>query len=159
MTGKLVSGLAAVVLAAAALSGCTLDRMVTGCTPPPNEQALLDDLAREPVLAVAPEGAKRPHEPERHVACHRLPNDAASSTEVFVRYELSRGLSRAEAVTFYEPMILEFGWPKETMRGGEGFMGYCKMVDGRTWHLQIMWVDRAVTILIFLSDPPQDPCL
>jgi len=158
MAVRVRAAFAALLLTAAALAGCASDRY-DGCAPPPNEASLLDNLAAEPVLEVAPEGAKR-QELRRGEACHRLPNGAASLTEVSVRYDLSRNLSRAEAVALYEPVIRESGWPPETGRRGEGFMSYCKMVDGRTRVLQITWANEAsVVILIHLTEPAQDPCL
>lgn len=60
------------VLLATAACGAEATGRKAGCVAPPNEDALLDDYARDPMLAVTPHGAARVGGVTRSRACIRL---------------------------------------------------------------------------------------
>lgn len=139
MMRKVTSGLAALVLAGATMTGCTSDR-VPGCVPPSNEAGLLDEFVKEPVLAVAPEGSKRREGPKRVEACHRL-GDHATETAVAVIYDLPRGLAPGEVRSLYEPVAMRSGWAPVPTPAGQLTLRYCRSVSGQPGLLEVMWQD------------------
>ena len=137
------SGLVLLVLAGAALAGCTSDR-VDGCTPPPNETALLDEYLKEPALGVRPgEGSKRRKDPERQVACRKV-GKAVSTTSVFVQWDLSRDLSPDEVQGLYGPATTGAGWTVVPARSGSRYVQFCKNVLGERSILDVTWQDAVV---------------
>jgi len=141
MAGRMPLLLAALLMTGAANVGCTVySRPVPGCVPPSNEAALLDEFAKEPVLAIGPPGSKRHAEPRRQVACRRS-GDHATETSVSVHYELSSNLGRDEVRAFYDPVAIEAGWaPLPTPLDAKG-LWYCRRVLAQPAVLRVAWQD------------------
>jgi hypothetical protein len=140
MAGRMSRVLVALAMAGAAMTGCTSDR-APGCVSPSNEAGLLDEFAREAVLAVGPSGSKRREESRRHVACRlRHETGEVSITSVGVQYDLDRDVSRDEVRTLYEPVATRAGWTPFPSRGGEVFF-YCRSMLGHSSVLMIHWQD------------------
>lgn len=132
----------AVLSLAAATTGCGLssDR-VKDCAAPANESALLDELARDPVLAVAPQGATRRAEPTRLEACHRIGEDT-SRTSVYVEYDLPRDPGADEIRAVFEPVATKAGWtamPAVPFDGLGGALNYCRDVLDQPIMLVVGW--------------------
>lgn len=156
-----MSGLAALALAGATMAGCTSDR-VPGCVPPSNEAGLLDEFMKEPVLSVAPEGAKRREEPRRVEACRRH-GENATETVVAVHYDLERGLAPGEVRTLYEPVATKSGWTPVPVAAGQLLLRYCRSVLGQPGLLEVTWQEaieppsgRRVPALVSILLRPAD---
>jgi hypothetical protein len=131
----------AALIVATATTGCALfsDR-VAGCVAPANEAALLDELAKDPVLGVSMPGATRRAEPKRQEACHRIGKDV-SRTSVTVEYDLSRNPSPEEIRAAFDPVATKAGWV--AMPGAAssptGVLRYCRDVLDQPILLIVGW--------------------
>lgn len=132
--------LAALLLAGTALTGCTSDDRASGCTPPANEEALLDAYAKEPVLGVQPSGSKRREPPMRTTACRKVGKDV-STTYMGVQWDLSRNVEEREILSLYQPVTSGAGWTVVEDRAGPQFAQFCKTVLGQRSILEIGWQD------------------
>jgi hypothetical protein len=124
------------------VTGCTSNGTeaprVPGCAVPPNEEALLDAYADDPVLAVVPEGADSAGEASRSRACVRLNREDVSDTSVSRQWWLSRDLDEPTVRRLYEPVARAGGWQTDP-RGkpsppppvsGDIRLTYCRTVVG-----------------------------
>jgi hypothetical protein len=99
---------------------------------------LLDEFMKEPVLAVAPQGAKRREEPKRVEACRRH-GENATETVVAVHYDVDRGLAPGEVRGLYEPAATKSGWTPVPVESGQPFLRYCRSVLGQPGLLEVAW--------------------
>ena len=131
-----------VLMVATAAAGCAPD-LVAGCSAPPDEPALLDELAKDPALSVTLPGAKRRDEPERREACHRTEAEVTLTT-VWVDYDLARDTSPEEVRAAFDPVVSNAGWvaippPRQAPQGSYGVQYYCRDVLGRPSLLAVSW--------------------
>jgi len=132
----------AALMVAAATTGCSSSDRVPGCAVPSNEPALLDELAKEPVLDVAPAGATKVAGPRRQTACHQQGEDL-SRTSVRVAYDLSRDPTADELRALFEPVATKGGWmalPIQTSgQGSIGTLLYCRDILDQPGLLAVDW--------------------
>ena len=136
-----------VITLAGMLTGCAdLSNRAPGCVSPPYEAALLDELAKDPALAVSPADAKRRDEPRRQVACRKVGKDV-SRTSVTVEYDVSRDLDIADVRATFDPVASGAGWISMSGRQNDsnGSLLYCRNVLDQPSLLSIHWQD-AITI-------------
>jgi hypothetical protein len=138
------------------MTGCNSEpeggQRVPGCTVPPNEAALLTEYAKDPVLAVTPEGASRVGGLVRSKACERLSREDVSNTSVMLQWRLSRDYDEASLRRLYDPVASGSGWRSDRDGGppllapGDVYVTYCRRVNGVVSRLTInaqaaQWVD------------------
>jgi hypothetical protein len=127
-------------------TGCAESVRVPGCVAPPNEAALLDEIAKDPTLAVSPADSKRRSEPDRQTGCRKV-GKAVSRTAVTVQYDLSRNLQADEVRAAYEPVATAAGWKALPFEPSEqvGSLLYCRDILEQPGLLAIHWQD-AITV-------------
>ncbi|MFR9776396.1 hypothetical protein ACL02O_10105 [Micromonospora sp. MS34] len=136
------------LLTAVPLTGCTRAdgadaTRVPGCTVPPDEDALLDAYAKDPVVAVRPEGARPAGDVVRSTGCRRLNKEDVSNTSVVLTWRPDHDYDEATLRRIYDPVARDAGWryavdPDAAPDGaGETTLAYCRDVRGITSRLLI----------------------
>jgi hypothetical protein len=133
-------------ITATTATGCAASDRVPGCVAPPNEAAVLDELAKDPTLAVSPPGSTRRSEPDRQTACRKV-GKAMSRTAVTVQYDLARNLRADDVRRIYEPVATADGWKPLPGRPNAqpGMLLYCRDILDQPSLLIITWQD-AITV-------------
>jgi hypothetical protein len=134
------------VTIATTATGCAESVRAPGCVAPPNEAALLDELAKDPTLAVSPADSKRRSEPDRQTACRKVGKDV-SRTSVTVQYDLPRNVDADHVRATYEPVATAAGWKALSSQPSEqgGSLLYCRDILEQPSLLAIHWQD-AITV-------------
>lgn len=124
----------AVLLIALATGACAdNDELRAGCTPPSNEQQLLDTFRDDPVFQVNPPAARRIDGPSTSNACRVLNREDTSSTSVTLSFELTRNYAPADLNATYDQDMRGRGWIPVIATGPtpmqDTHLQYCKVVQ------------------------------
>ncbi|GAA2357907.1 hypothetical protein GCM10010170_051400 [Dactylosporangium salmoneum] len=125
-----------------AVAACESTPRAPGCVPPPHEDGLLDEYARDPVWIVQPDGATRVGRPKRIKACAQMSREDVSWTSVTLQFQLSRDYDAAALRRTYEPAVRKQDWlvdepPPGPMPPGHVLLQYCRRVQDVTSVLAI----------------------
>jgi hypothetical protein len=131
---------ALVAVLLAGTGGCSVfggkpEAKLPACVAPANEDALLDAYAKDPVLAVTPDGATRFGGVSQSRACRRLGGNEVSDTTATVQMRLAHPYERTALRGVYEPVTSANGWtqdgrPRPELVQGEVVLGFCREVNG-----------------------------
>ncbi|MFC7546188.1 hypothetical protein [Plantactinospora sp. GCM10030261] len=129
----------ALAAATAGLSSCLGGGgRATGCTPPTDEPGLLDEYARDPVLAVRPAGA-RMLSLEHSAACHVSPDwpDDHTMSAVYLRLSVPHRYDLDALAEAYRQVVVAEGWQPAPDPGTGDALRYCKRIRTVTSYLRI----------------------
>lgn len=164
---RLVRGVgfwAGVLLLLGSMAACGEPERVAGCRVPPDEKALLDAYADDPVFDIRPDGAQPRDGVQRSMACVRLNMEDVSNTSVQASYTVTRPVTHSQLRTAYDSVATGAGWHAYTLENnlptpvGEFRLGYCRTVRGTTSLLDI-WTQppQSVDVRPSNTNRPSEP--